>query len=212
MAVWSCLNVHLCPTAMLMTQWQHHDSNSTQSSKKPQIIRYQQKHCMPLFTRLHDLHWPRSPHWLHLLLQWGSSQRHGQGLGLLGSPKFSSSYLQCEEITGVWGSWEVSEYNTGYKMSDRVSCCIEVEEGGGHRGMPRITLLWGGPKPSTKSGTHKEEGTEGTRREKPSSPLTVPLDPWPKRFPSKESSFEQFLLLFWCHSHEWLFIGWHVET
>lgn len=153
---------------------------------------------MPLFTRLHDLHWPRSPHWLHLLLQWGSSQGHGQGLGFSGSPKFSSSCLQCEGIAGVWGSWEVSRYKVRYKVSDRVSCHVEVEEGGGHSDMPKITLLWGGPKPSSKCGAPEEEGMEGTKREKPPSPLRVSLDPWPKRFPSKESAFEQFLLLFWC--------------
>lgn len=29
----------------------------------------------------------------------------------------------------------------GYKMRGRVSCHIEVEEGGGHSDMPRMTLL-----------------------------------------------------------------------
>lgn len=38
MAVWSRLHVLLCPTAMLVTQWQHHDSNSTQSQNPSKLL------------------------------------------------------------------------------------------------------------------------------------------------------------------------------
>lgn len=199
MAGWSRLHVHLCAAVMLTTQWQHHDSKSTQSQTSSELLDTSRSTACPSLPGCVTCIGPVL-HSGSILSSSGAASGAWAGTG---APQLSQIQLILSAVWGdLWGLGVLGS-EQGYKRRDGVSCRIEVVEGGGHRHTPRITFLWGAPKPSSKSRAPEDEGTQGTKRVS-TSPLTVPVDHWPQSFPSEESAFDQSLLFFHCHGHKGL--------